>query len=80
MNSRGWSMIIVVVVLAFAGGWASAQMRSVVPVTPMVLSGGNVGFRVEGYRGEVAVGTLVIQVDGRWVETDFNGGFRRLTQ
>jgi hypothetical protein len=66
-------------VLAFVGGWASAQSRAVVPVTPMVLSGGNLGFRVEGYRGAVAVGTLVVQVDGQWIETESSGGVLRLT-
>ena len=80
MTNRTWIVVVAMaLVLAFMGGWVSAQSRSVVPVTPMVLSGGNIGFRVTGYRGDVAVGTLVVQVDGQWVETDFSGGVRRLT-
>jgi hypothetical protein len=51
-----------------------------VPVPPTVLSGGNIGFRVEGYSGDVAVGKLVVQVNGKWIETDFSGGVRRLSQ
>ena len=80
MYRRGWWIAFALAALAFAGGWASAQSRSVVPVTPTVLSGGNIGFRVEGYSGEVAVGKLVIQVNGKWIETDFSGAFRRATQ
>ena len=79
MVTRIWFTVVAVAILAFVGGWVSAQSRAVVPVTPMVLSGGNIGFRVTGYRGDVAVGTLVVQVDGQWVETDFSGGIRRLT-
>lgn len=80
MNRQGWLIAVVVAMLGFVSGWAWAQSRSVVPVTPTVLSGGNVGFRVEGYSGEVAIGKLVIQVNGNWIETDFSGGIRRLTQ
>ncbi len=80
MSRRGRLIVFVVAVVAFVGGWASAQTRHVVPVTPTVLSGGNIGFRVEGYSGDVAVGRLVIQVNGNWIETDFNGGVRRLSQ
>jgi hypothetical protein len=51
-------------------------------VKPTVLSGSDVGFRVEGQRGNVAVGTIVIKVNGEWVEADPNGvvGFRPATE
>jgi hypothetical protein len=80
MNRRRWSIAFVVAVVSFAGAWASAQLRSVVPVPPTVLSGGNIGFRVEGYSGDIAVGKLVVQVNGKWLETEFSGGVRRLSQ
>jgi hypothetical protein len=49
------------------------------PVTPTVLSGPDVGFRVEGMRGDTPVGTLVVKVNGRWVAVDFNtNGLRPL--
>ena len=35
---------------------------------PYVLSGDDIGFRVEGYVGEIPAGRLVIRTDGRWVE------------
>src|SRR5574338_523005 len=71
-------VIMAIVFGAFVGGWVSAQSIAVVPVTPTVLSGENIGCRVEGYRGGVAVGRLVVQVDGKWVDAEFNGGVRRL--
>jgi len=35
---------------------------------PRVMTGGDVGFRVEGTYGEMPTGTLVIRVNGQWVE------------
>ena len=48
MNRHGWLGAVVVALLASLGGWASAQSRPTVPITPTVLSGDNIGFRVEG--------------------------------
>jgi hypothetical protein len=72
-------LLVAIVMVGFVGGWVSAQSIAVVPVTPTVLSGDNIGFRIEGYRGSVAVGTLVVKVDGQWIDADFRGGVRRLT-
>jgi hypothetical protein len=75
--------ILLSAVMLFLGGWAYAQIvRDVVPVNPTVLSGPDVGFRVEGQRGDVAVGTLVIRVNGQWVVADANGApmLRRSTE
>jgi hypothetical protein len=79
MAGRIRFVVFAFLMLAFVGGWVSAQVFPVVPVTPTVLSGENVGFRVEGYRGNVAVGRIVIQLDGEWVDAEIGGGVRRLT-
>jgi hypothetical protein len=34
------------------------------------MTGSDVGFRVEGIRGGTPVGTLVVKVNGEWVEAD----------
>jgi hypothetical protein len=76
-------VMLIAAVMVFAAGWAYAQVsREVVPVNPTVVSGGDVGFRVEGHRGKVAVGTMVIRVNGQWVEADPNGipGVRHSTE
>jgi hypothetical protein len=38
-----------------------------------VLFGDDVGFRVEGMRGEVPTGVIVIKVNGNWVEVQVGG-------
>jgi hypothetical protein len=70
-------LMLIAAVVLFAAGWVYAQVsREVVPVNPTVVSGADVGFRVEGHRGDVAVGTLVIKVNGQWIEADPNGAPR----
>jgi hypothetical protein len=36
------------------------------PITPTVLSDGDVGFRIVGMRGETPVGEWVVRVNGEW--------------
>jgi hypothetical protein len=40
---------------------------------PKVLFGDDVGFRVEGLRGDVPTGVIVIKVNGNWVEVQVGG-------
>ena len=48
---------------------AIAQSRQATPDRePTVISGKDIGFRVERYDGRRPVGVLVIRVDGQWVE------------
>ena len=37
---------------------------------PMVLSGSDIGFRVEGHKGEAVVGRFVVRVNGKWRDVD----------
>jgi hypothetical protein len=37
-----------------------------------VLSGGDIGFRVEGKTGDVIIGDLLVRVDGEWKEVTFS--------
>ena len=63
--------IIIGLVIGFvisAGTWGYAQNIITQPVTPTILSGNDVGFRVEGRRGTAAVGRLLVRIDGQWVE------------
>jgi hypothetical protein len=45
-----------------------------------VLSGDNIGFRVESRKGSTPVGRFVVRVDGKWVEAEFAPGLRLLTK
>ena len=63
-----WFMVVV---LALAGArWAYAQVIMVNPVTPKVLFGNDVGFRVEGDRAGTPVGQIVVKINGQWVAAD----------
>jgi hypothetical protein len=59
---------------AYGQSWGPAQ-----PVTPTVVSGADIGFRIEGTRGDTPIGRLVIRVNGEWVEPDLGSGVRKLT-
>jgi hypothetical protein len=62
---------IVVIVLALATvRWTYAQVIAVKPVTPTVLTGGDIGFRVEGDRAGTPVGEIVVKINGQWVAAD----------
>lgn len=76
------SVILAAVVLVIAMGiWAFAQVgeeRKVQP--PVTVMGENVGFRIEAYKGDTVLGTLVVRVNGKWVDAQAGiGGTRRLT-
>jgi hypothetical protein len=62
-----------------AGTWAYAQTFGMQPVTPTVISGNDIGFRMEGRRGTAAVGRLVVRVDGQWVDAVEAMGPKQLT-
>ena len=66
-------------------GTASAAVAGEVAATgqgsePRVLSGADLGFRVDGMaRDGAPMGTLVVRVDGKWVAPQFQAGMRRAT-
>ena len=61
-----WLMSLIAV-----GAGASAQVQPWTPVPePKVLFGEDVGFRVEGLRGNVPTGSIVIRVNGEWVAAE----------
>jgi hypothetical protein len=67
-------IVAVVALLVTLGVLASAQLLQDRPVQPpVVLSGSDVGFRVEGQRGDAVTGTLVVRVDGKWIDAQLAG-------
>jgi hypothetical protein len=74
MSAQRPVWVFVVVLIACATAWSYAQARQVTPVTPTVVSGADFGFRVEGNRGGAPVGTLVIKMNGQWVEAEIGAG------
>jgi hypothetical protein len=47
---------------------ATAQLRGTTPVPPRIISGPDIGFRIEGQQGNIPVGKFVVRIDGQWVE------------
>lgn len=63
-------MAIAAVFLA-GGGWVAGQQTEPyrVPMNPTILSGPDIGFRLEGKERGAVVGTLMVRLkNGEWVE------------
>jgi hypothetical protein len=73
----GVNLIVLAVFLAGAAVWASAQVgrppsetriRPMDLVAPTVISGSDLGFRIESNKDNVPVGRLVVRINGVWVD------------
>ena len=74
-------VLLVVALIAITSVWVAAQAIGAQKVDPpIILSGSDVGFRVEAWRGSTPIGQVVVRIDGKWVEADFGGGPRRISQ
>ena len=76
-------MLIVLLVLAPVvwSAVASSQVSvAPTPVTPVVLSGTDIGFRMTARKRGTPVGQLVVRIDGEWREVEFSYGVKQLTQ
>jgi hypothetical protein len=77
VRARLGVVVLWVASLITVAALVSAQTRMNPLASPVVLSGSDVGFRVEGQVGSRPAGVLVIRVNGQWVvPTDFNGSAR----
>ena len=69
-------LVIVCVVFALSiATWLHAQKVN----APTVLSGNDIGFRIDGRRGNTPIGTLVIKVNGQWVPVESAAAPKALT-
>ena len=76
-------LLMVLLVLAPVGfsTLASSQVSvAPTPVSPVVLSGGDLGFRMTGHKRGTPVGQLVVRVNGEWREVEFEYAVRQLTK
>ena len=73
------NLIVLTLVLAVAAVWVSAQvnrppsearLRTMDLVAPTVISGSDLGFRIETNQDNVPVGKLVVRINGRWVDAE----------
>ena len=65
------SLVAVSVLSSFAQGQRGQQPPGfpLITVAPTVVSGNDVGFRIERTQDGLPVGRVVVRVDGRWVDT-----------
>jgi hypothetical protein len=65
-------LIVCMMLIVFLAGaaWANAQRAVTPPVSPIVLSGGDIGFRMVGRKGDTAVGSLVVRMNGEWIPAE----------
>jgi hypothetical protein len=75
--TRHWAVAILWALSLVAVGVLSSAAQpqrglpgfNLVTESPKVVSGNDVGFRVERTQDGIPVGRVVIRVDGRWVDT-----------
>jgi hypothetical protein len=65
--------------LIIIAGIVHAQTPAQRGTAPTVVSGGDLGFRVEGRRGDHVTGTLVVRINGEWVVAEPAAGAKALT-
>jgi hypothetical protein len=73
------------------GMWAQAPVQPAPPLTPRtlppgqdeparIISGNDIGFRVDDVRSNRLVGRFVVRVNGQWREVEEAGVVKRLTE
>ena len=55
-------------ITAFAASARQAQPAPQPKAPPIIVTGDNIGFRLEGHQGDARTGTWMVRVDGKWVE------------
>lgn len=77
-QSRIYLVIAIMWVASLAAVGVAAQVAAQVPgfralPEPKVVSGADVGFRVDGMYGNVPSGVIVLRVNDQWVEARIGG-------
>ena len=79
--TRHWKLVLFwtlsLVVVAVASSWAAAaqgvEVRGrpgLILEVPTVISGSDLGFRIERTMDGIQVGKIVVRINGVWVDTD----------
>ena len=64
-----WALSLIVVGSMSSSAQVRPGFQSLLEL-PTILSGSDVGFRIERTRDGIPVGTIVVRVDGRWVAAE----------
>ena len=71
LTSRFAVVLVASAALLVAAAWSYAQAIAPRPVTPVVLAGPDIGFRMQAQKGGTPVGQLVVRIDGEWRAVEF---------
>jgi len=75
LKVRVVALVAFLMVLIGLTAWTHAQTAVLPnPVSPVVLSGPDVGFRMTGVKRGTPVGQLVVRVNGEWKVVEFGSG------
>jgi hypothetical protein len=69
-------LVVLLLALVASGTWVLAQSVQPKPVFPTVISGDDIGFRMESRTGSRPTGRLVVRINGQWVEAEFAAGVK----
>jgi hypothetical protein len=70
-HRRALFLVLWILSVLAAGAWGQGQEPPLI-VRGQVVSGDDIGFRIDRKRGEVPVGVFVVRIDGKWVEAEFS--------
>lgn len=80
-KSAVWKLALVWVVSLIVVAAASRLMLAqTTTADKKIVSGADLGFRIDSDRGGVPTGRFVVRVNGKWVEVKESVGAARLTQ
>ena len=87
MRKMSTLVVLLVVSMFGVGIWAAAQaalpqrppQSGPAGEPPTVISGSDIGFRVENRRGNTAVGRFVVRINGQWLDVEESVVAKRLT-
>ena len=71
--------LIGLLTFGLGAAWGTTQALQYQPVPPKVLSGNDVGFRVEALRGATAVGRMMVRVNEKWFEAEMSPALKPAT-
>src|SRR5437870_9191430 len=81
VRARIVHVILWVASLATVATFARGRVLQMVPLpAPTVVSGNDLGFRIEGTQGATPVGRLVVRRNGQWVEVTFGSGVPKIAR
>jgi hypothetical protein len=81
-------VIVWAILILAAGMWGYAQtptpqlelrVQGGPTQPPTIITGTDLGFRIDGRRGNTPIGRIVIRVNGEWVEVEDPMAVKRLT-